>query len=66
MSIESIKTVIIEDEKEDMYLMKNLLSNYSQIEIIATANDGNTNSPAPMLAATVTMITPIRLKERLI
>ncbi len=39
MSIESIKTVIIEDEKEDMYLMKNLLSNYSQIEIIATAND---------------------------
>ena len=30
----------------------------------AAANDGRTKSPEPMLAATVTMITPIKLSER--
>lgn len=39
MSSKSIKAVIIEDEKEDMHLMTNLLKNHHQIEIIATAND---------------------------
>ena len=39
MSIKNIKVVIIEDEKEDMHLMTNLLKNHQQIEIIATAND---------------------------
>lgn len=39
MLIKSIKTILIEDEKEDMYLMTNLLKNHTQIEIIATAED---------------------------
>ena len=34
--------------------------------ITAAAKDGRTNRPEPILAATVTIITPIRDKERLI
>lgn len=39
MSINTIKAIIIEDEKEDMYLITNLLKTHKEIEIIATAND---------------------------
>jgi two-component system LytT family response regulator len=39
MVINKVKAVIIEDEKEDMYLMTNLLKSHQEIEIIATAND---------------------------
>ena len=34
-----IKAIIIEDEKEDMFLMTNLLKTHEEIEIIAMAND---------------------------
>ena len=39
MSINTIKAIIIEDEKEDMYLITTLLKIHKEIEIIATAND---------------------------
>ena len=39
MPINIIKAIIIEDEKEEMYLMTNLLKSHKEIEIIATAND---------------------------
>jgi len=34
-----INTIIIEDEKQDLDLMRNLLSDYAEIKIIATAED---------------------------
>lgn len=39
MRKKSIKTIIIEDEKEDLDLMQNLLKSHPEIEIIATARD---------------------------
>lgn len=39
MLVKNIKTVLIEDEKEDLYLMTNLLKSHPQIKIIATAED---------------------------
>jgi two-component system LytT family response regulator len=39
MLINKVKAIIIEDEKEDMYLMTNLLKSHQEIEIIAIAND---------------------------
>jgi len=39
MTNQSIKTIIIEDEAEDLDLMQNLLKKHSEIEIVATAED---------------------------
>lgn len=39
MVTNKVKAIIIEDEKEDMFLMTNLLKSHQEIEIIATAND---------------------------